>query len=462
MNFYDALFARFLKSSNVNTWEQIVRDVRLGLGPQLYPVGSELTTEKATSITAECEADNTGVTEASVDFADFLGGVGSARSGQYVFLYNGVAWTLDNKTVSLADYGVTIVDGSPVSGDAIIVTETTYPITFRVVGHDHFEAADPALTHTMALESKYVYSDAAGTYKGLVFDAPETLFYCTEGLEAGTYNFTWNYATGSMVNGTYQFTLTQNVPTGGQIVMGTNSNSTAITACKISTFATVGATEAIESNIAITEGFDGISLGTIGATSSSAENLNCAQRIIWGSNNYAQSGARQWFNSDAALHEVWAPKTKYDRPPTWHTGNNTYYAGFMHGLGADFLGAVKTAKIPCRTNNVNEIESLDGTEYSTGTVYTVENKFFVLSRPEIYGTWDSESVKDGSQLAYYDGLTQSDLIKRGGGGTARRAWLRSPNPSSASAERIVNTDGSLNEGNVAVNAYAVAPACIIA
>ena len=46
-------------------------------------------------------------------------------------------------------------------------------------------------------------------------------------------------------------------------------------------------------------------------------------------------------------------------------------------------------------------------------------------------------------------------------GSARNAWLRSPNPSNANNERNVNTDGSLN-GYTAISAYAVAPACIIA
>ena len=43
-------------------------------------------------------------------------------------------------------------------------------------------------------------------------------------------------------------------------------------------------------------------------------------------------------------------------------------------------------------------------------------------------------------------------------GSARNAWLRSPNPSNANNERNVNTDGSLNNNN-AINANAVAPDC---
>ena len=334
-------------------------------------------------------------------------------------------------------------------------SDTNKTITWVVRDHDHYTAADGDY-HTMVLETKYVYSTATGTYKGLVFDAAEALYYCSEALPAGTYNFTWNYATGSMVNGTYQFTLAEGVPAGGQIVIGTNASSSALTSCKIKTYASVGATAAIESNIAVTEGSGGTSLGTVNNTSSSDDNLNCGQRVLFGSNNYAQSGVRQWLNSVEAAGSVYEAQTKFNRPPSW----NSSYNGLLHGLPADFLAAVGKVKIPCRTNSVFEVDSLDGTEFTVNQVYELKDKFFLISRPEIYGSYDSTSYKDGTQLEYYEGLTQTELIKRDGGGSARNAWLRSPSPSSADYERGVYTDGSL--GNTyAINAYAVAPACCI-
>ena len=330
-------------------------------------------------------------------------------------------------------------------------------ITWVVRDHDKHAAANGKLTHSMTLEAKYVYSNSAGTYLTLVFDAYEALYYAAEEIPAGTYNFTWNYATGSMVNGTYQFTLTKAVPAGGQIVLGTNSSSTAITGCKIATYATVAATAAIESGIVVTEGSEGTSLGTIAATSATSENLNCAQRIMWGSNNYAQSAARQWLNSDAAAGSVWTPTNKFDRAPSWATSK----AGFMKGLPADFLAAVQPAAIPCRTNSVFEVNSLDGTEYTVNTVYTLNDMFFMLSRPEIYGSWDSSSIKDGELLEYYEGLTDIERIKYDAAGSARYCWLRSPYPGYAHSERIVSTSGALNI-YIAYNGYGVAPACIIA
>ena len=330
-------------------------------------------------------------------------------------------------------------------------------ITWVVRGHNHHTAANKKLTHTMTLEAKYVYGTAAGTYKTLVFDAYEALYYAAEELPAGTYNFILDYTTSNVVSGTYQFTLTKAVPAGGQIVLGTNSNSNAITSCKIATYDTIAGTSAIESGIVVTEGSEGVNLGTIKSTSATSENLNCAQRILWGSNNYAQSAARQWLNSDAAAGAVWAPTNKFDRRPSWATS----YSGFMLGLPAEFLAAVQPAAIPCRTNSVFEVNSLDGTEYTVNQVYTLKDRFFLLSRPEIYGTWDSATYKDGELLEFYEGLTNAERIKYDAAGSPRNCWLRSPYPGYAYYERYVGTSGALSS-NSANTAYGVAPACIIA
>lgn len=330
-------------------------------------------------------------------------------------------------------------------------------ITWVVRGHNHHAAANKKLEHTMTLEAKYVYGTAAGTYKSLVFDAYEALYYASEEIPAGTYNFILEYDTSSIVSGTYQFTLTKAVPAGGQIVLGTNSNSTAVTGCKIATYGTVAGVDAIESGIAVTAGSEGVNLGTVKGTSATSENLNCAQRILWGSNNYAQSAARQWLNSDAAAGAVWTPTNKFDRRPSWATS----YSGFMLGLPADFLAAVQPAAIPCRTNSVFEVNSLDGTEYTVNKVYELQDKFFLLSRPEIYGSWDSATYKDGELLEFYEGFTDTERIKYDAAGSARHCWLRSPTPGSAHNERGVYTSGALGHNN-ATTGLGVAPACIIA
>ena len=84
-----------------------------------------------------------------------------------------------------------------------------------------------------------------------------------------------------------------------------------------------------------------------------------------------------------------------------------------------------------------------------------------MSRPEIYGTWDSASYKDGERLEFYEGLTDTERIKYDSAGSARYCWLRSPYPTHAYYERYVTTDGTLSR-NFANYTIGAAPACIIA
>ena len=330
-------------------------------------------------------------------------------------------------------------------------------ITFVVRGHNHHAAANKKLSHTMTLEMKNVYGTSSA-YKGLVFDATEALYYAEAELTAGTYHFTLlaGYDTTYGGGKTLSFTLTKPVPAGGVIVFPWAYN-TQSTATKISTYASNTATAAIES-VSVTEGASGTNLGT---ADGNTPNMNHSHRIRYGSNNYAQSALRQWLNSDAALGAVWTPQTIFDRPPSWHTRTDAAYAGFMNGIEEEFLAVVQPAVIPCRTNSIFEVNSLDGTEFAINQTYELEDKFFLLSRPEIYGTWDSSTYKDGELLEYYEGLTDAERKKFDSFGSARYVWLRSPYPSRAYSERSVYTDGTLSS-NVAYDSYGAAAACIIA
>ena len=331
--------------------------------------------------------------------------------------------------------------------------DTENNIVWVVRAHDHHTAENTRLMHTMTIEMKNVYSLASGTYKSLQFDSPEALYYAEEELAAGTYNFSLlaGYDTTYGGGKTLSFTLANPVPAGG-VIMFPWAYQKQSTDTKISTYASNTATAAIET-VPVTEAADGAALGT----ADGAGVLNHAHRIRYGSNNYAQSAARQWLNSSAAAGSVWAPQTKFDRPPSWVTT----YNGFMHGLPSDFLAVVQAASIPCRTNGIHETNSLDGTAYTTNQVYTLSDKFFLLSRPEIWGTWDSTSYKDGELLDYYDGLTDTERKKYDENGSVRTVWLRSPSPSHAHSVRIVSPDGSVSS-YYARTSYGVAAACIIA
>ena len=333
--------------------------------------------------------------------------------------------------------------------------DTTQNIIWVVRTHDYHIAANNKLTHTMTLEAKNVYSLSSGAQKAVQYDATEAFYYAEQELAAGTYNITIaNQAWYTADNGkTFQFTLATAVPAGGQLVFAMTYNAT-LEGKSVKSYANKTTTTALET-VTLTEGSEGTSLGT---TNGSSPNVNHMHRAIFGSNNYAQSAVRQWLNSGAAAGSVWTPTNVFDRPASWATS----YNGFMHGLPADFLAVVQPAVLACRTNSLFEVESLDGTAFAINQLYNLKvDKFFLLSRPEIFGDWDSASYKDGTQLEYYNGLTATERIKRDAAGTARNAWLRSPNPSNANSARLDNSSGEVS-GSSAYDGYGVAPACIIA
>ena len=307
----------------------------------------------------------------------------------------------------------------------------------------------------MTLETKSVYSLSSGAQKAVQYDATEAFYFAELGLAAGTYNITIaNQAWYTADNGkTFQFELTKTLPVGGQLVFAMTYNAT-LEGKSVKSYANKTTTTALET-VTLTEGSEGTSLGT---TNGSSPNVNHMHRAIFGSNNYAQSAVRQWLNSAAVAGSVWTPTNVFDRPASWATS----YNGFMHGLPADFLAVVQPAVLACRTNSLFEVESLDGTAFAINQLYSLKaDKFFLLSRPEIFGNWDSESYKDGTQLEYYNGLTATERIKRDAAGTARYAWLRSPYPSHAHLARIVISSGDVSNYS-AYFGYGVAPACIIA
>ena len=456
---YEAIMAA-IGAVQIRSWSDIVNAVRLGYGPSIFPVGHEFSVPKETSISAAAGDSNTGVTGVSIDETTFLAAVGEAYNGIYEVSFDGAAWKLDNgEPIVLVNYGITITEGEAVEGDKIIITETANAVVFRVVDHDHYQAADSRLVHTMALETKYVYGTET-SYKSLPFDAVEALYYAEEGLEAGSYYFTvknqeWYPADNDVP---YYFTLENDVPAGGQLVLSATYNQS-LEGKSIVSYSSKTDTVAIETaTLSSTEIEGSVNLGE---PDGNTANMNVMTRAVAGSNNYAQSNVRQWLNSSGEVNTYYSPKTIYDRPASVYIGNDVAYNGFAHGFEEDFLAAVKPCIIPCRTNDIFETNSIDGTEFSESAVYNLQDKFFLLSRPEIFGTWDSESVKDGTQLAYYANLTSSERIKYDSFGTARLAWLRSPDPTRASSERFVNTDGSLGS-NAAYNSRAASVACIIA
>jgi hypothetical protein len=329
--------------------------------------------------------------------------------------------------------------------DQLVTQRNGVNLIWDILGFDVDTPADPQYQHSMTL-------GLHDCIASLQYDAPEAFYYCEEELPAGTYYLTFGSSWGKVVSGkSYQFTLTQAVPAKGQLVGFSDIyNFTGTT--KVTSYASSTSTTAIET-VTCTEGSSGTFLGTFKLAADG--NLNSLQRAAYGSGNYKESAIRQYLNSEKAAGAVWVPQTKFDRPPSW--ASNT--AGFLNGMDEDFLVVVGTASKVVSRDTITDGGGSD----------TVKDKFFLLSRREVYMGNEQSTVIEGEPYPYYANYSDnasastgndSNRIKYYSNGNAGWWWLRTPNAGSGYYVRDVGTTGYLHYYG-AYHSCGVAPACII-
>lgn len=428
-----------------SSFKDLQKLTRLGLASKVLAVGDQIVSEKASTTTATVgnSEGGHGITAATVNRDTFIHAIGTSHNGDYEFRWDGAVWHFGDEAVELSTYGITIT-GTPVVGDEIVVHETASALVWDVLGIDCDTPADSQFAHSITL-------GLHDCLAGLQFDAREALFYCPDGLAAGTYNFkvTQHSWVSSDVNKTFQFTLAQAVPAGGQIVLQVSYNVT-IAGSTLKTYASASATTEIET-ATITEGTGGTSLGDVNNAING--NTNSLQRGLLGNNRYSVSAMRQYLNSSAAAGSVWTPKHNFDRAPSWATST----AGFLNGMDEDFLSVI---------GEVTKVTALNIVSDGGGSETTTE-KFFLLSRSEVYG---GNEVTGGEGAAYPYYANYSDLAAPGTGsdtnrikyrnGSAQYWWLRSPHAGNAYYVRYVTPAGGVNS-SIATSPIGVAPACCI-
>ena len=323
-------------------------------------------------------------------------------------------------------------------GTQLKVTHSVYgDMLFDVVAHNHFKSAYDKNASTMTLMSH-------GVIAKVQFDAPEAFYYAEDVLAAGTYNFTIATGFASWQAGTYQFTLTQDVPAGGQLSIG-GSADTSMTSSSVKSFANRTTDTAIET-VSITQGAEGQSLGTLGVE------LNHLHRVSYGSNNYKESAIRQFLNSSSAAGSVWKPQTKFDRPPSW----SATLGGFPVGLDSEFLSVVGKVFVPCAANG--KYESPDSTTILKEK-YDITDKFCLASLMEICGDVVDTAADNSSTFLYYNGADDVERSKYKGD-SATAWWTRSAHSWTASDSRSITSMGSPLQAR-AREVIGVVPVCTI-
>ena len=305
---------------------------------------------------------------------------------------------------------------------------------------------------------------------GISFSGNNAFYVPTVALPAGTYYFTMgnNWGSNVVAGKIYEFTTTQQVPAGGQLVLGTATSNTsglpdtAPANWRVRTFAN-GAqatpTEILElTEVASSSGTD---LGTLSSSTKYADSgINNMQRSAYGYNRWSVSAIRQWLNSEAAAEQWWVQKYPHDHRPDQLANAR----GFEAGLPADFLSIVKPVRVYTALNTVSDTEIGAG-EYTADRFFlpSLQQEYIVPQVADLEGTpWQYWIDRLGTQQAQGGGDARAAHIRYAieNHTSAQYVRLRSAHRGNAYLTWYVSTSGTASSYS-ASDAFRPAPACAI-
>lgn len=320
--------------------------------------------------------------------------------------------------------------------------------------NQHKVVGDPTRP-TITIQALYLLSEGGGsTAATFQYDRPEAFYKVTEAIPENTVCKFTTPKYSSWAEGTYNFTATAEIPVGAKLCISGDTGA-ALTSRKVNVYANAKATSTL-AQYTISEGA-GVATKDLGTWGT---DRNHPHRISYGSNNEAQSNIFQWLNADTGsgyMDSVYEEKTDYDMMDTSFTSKK----GFLGGFSDEFRSYLGLCEIPNITNNVFEVSPYT----ANGAKYTHNGYFFLPSRKEIYGSYETSDESDEVQFDYYKDIATSNadkLMYAKGATVATTYWLRTPDARDADTVRVCYAvyGGSLN-GNNASGALAVAPLAIL-
>ncbi len=343
--------------------------------------------------------------------------------------------------------------------------ETVHKLPFDVVSFDNvLKFGESTPVPGLWLQSHYAMD-------GVQFGASRAAYYCAEALPAGTYVFqittTWNKA----VAGYYQFTTTQEIPAGGQIVIGKNNDfytwgapDQEISNWRVFTFGTVGSTTALESNLAVTTVESGTPLFTLStAAKYNANGEGNLQSCGYGYNRWKFSSMRKYLNSDAVDGRWWTASDNADRPAQ----QLATLTGFMKGFESDFLSVLGKIKVTTALNTTSDSEiGTSEDTYDTFFLPSLEQEYIVPQASGVEGAywpyWKERLGLNSPQVTGSDGANVNHIRYAYDARTsAQTCRLRSANRSYATSVWNVTTSGTAYSYSGAPAAIRGCPACVI-
>ncbi len=290
---------------------------------------------------------------------------------------------------------------------------------------------------------------------GVQFSHQQAFYMATEALPAGTYYITFGQTWGKATAGSYQFTLTQEVPAGGLLSGFERMADEAMSNWRVESWATAGAANPIET-VSVAEGNDGTSLGTMNYTTLGDTGLNCMQRVGCGHNRYSASAIRQYLNASGT--GWWKSQEDFDIRPNEYSKH-----GFMSGFNDDFLSAIKPVKVTTALNTVEGYSNATEDTYDTFFLPSLEE---MNATPQLSGAEGSYFPYWRSRLglntfaSYHPTIYDGYKIPAINGNYVHYVRLRSTHRATSYNTWFVHSSGCVY-GNYACNAYRFSPVCVI-
>lgn len=354
-------------------------------------------------------------------------------------------------------------------GDQIELTyndgTNDYTLPWDVVAFGNFELQNSDIKPGMVIQSHYAM-------QGVQFDASEAIYIAESAMPAGTYHFTigTNWGTHCIAGKTYQFTTTQEIPAGGQIMVGRlnqiytwGAPDNAPSTWRVHTFASNSATTPLETNLELTEGTGGTDIGTVASsTKYGTSGTNNLQRAAYGYNRWSQSANRQFYNSNAAAGAWWTPQNPYDRAPEQLAS----VQGFMKGFDEEFLNIIKPVKVTTAMNTASDTDlGTSENTYDTFFLPSLEQEYIVPQLAGVEGDfwpyWKERLGLTSPQAQGTDGTNPRHIRYAYDAKTsAQYCRLRSANRGNAHYTWYVYTTGLAGYG-YAMYVIRGCPACVI-
>ena len=297
--------------------------------------------------------------------------------------------------------------------------------------------------------------------------------YSNSGLPAGTYNFTVETTWGKLTAGTYQFTLVNALPAGGQIVGVKRWSNVDMQNWAFEVYASATSTTLIET-VNVIPGNSGTQLGVANPEirrdveiemggSTHDYHINGYQKAAYGTDRWRDSAIRQYLNSQAPAGQWWIPQDGFDRAPEIAQTKSGWLAGLPEEL-RNILTPVKVTTAVTNAEAALDPDYLFDITYDKVWLPSLEEHFIEPQLQdaegsaleywkEIYGT--TGPAPTGIEIEdFKTGWIQDHSV-------LRPRWLRSANRFDGCTNWRITEAGSVSQIQAASVAYPQTPCMAI-